>query len=102
MNNEMQNGTQPMAVETEMKEKLKQISVLSTPRIKQLIDEEDAFASAIYHLCLSSSVEEWNDVRNQFKDFLTTEQLADIDNCGLIVVVLGKDNNIVSPQKSTL
>jgi hypothetical protein len=46
---------------------------------------------AIAKLKNVKSVNEWNNVRAQYRDRLTRAELFEIDGCGLIVQVLGRD-----------
>jgi hypothetical protein len=46
---------------------------------------------AIAKLKQVKTVNEWNNVRSQYRDILTRAELFEIDGRGLIVQVLGRD-----------
>ncbi len=49
----------------------------------------EIFNEAIIELKETKSVEEWNEIRDKYKRFVTTKELAFIDASGLITEVLG-------------
>lgn len=50
-----------------------------------------AYNTAISKLQQVQSVEEWNEIRNEYKRLLEPKELIFIDSSGLIVEILGPD-----------
>ena len=51
------------------------------------------FTEALTELKTAKSVDQWNEIRYKWVDIISTQELAEIDSCGLIVQVLGREVN---------
>ena len=52
------------------------------------------YETAVAKLRTATTVEQWNDLRDEVKDTLSTSDLYKVDASGLIVEVLGADARV--------